>query len=161
MLYECEPNCAYCKNNLSQARDRFFKFVDKSGSCWVWTGSRDPNGYGKFSYSSESVFAHRYSYALDKPLDKSLTLDHLCRNTSCVNPSHLEQVTIGVNTSRAPKHIVHGDFSGVVRSRDACRKGHRLTKDNVYISNGARRCKICRIAWGVGRKTVHKRLQNI
>jgi hypothetical protein len=29
-----------------------------------------------------------------------LMLDHLCRNTACVNPSHLEPVTNSVNVQR-------------------------------------------------------------
>jgi len=156
MLYECELNCIYCKANLVKACNRFFQYVNKSGDCWEWMSSKDPNGYGKFSFMGESVFAHRYSYALHRPLDKDLTLDHLCRNTGCINPNHLEQVTSKVNTFRAPKHIVHGD--GVATKRTHCKNGHEMTRRNIYDRNGIRRCRICRLAWGVRRKAKIKQL---
>ena len=43
-----------------------------------------------------------------------LTLDHLCRNTSCVNPEHMEPVTLAENVRRmnrarpVPTHCARG-----------------------------------------------------
>lgn len=45
--------------------------------------------------------AHRASYLVFRgALRGSLQIDHLCCNKSCVNPDHLEQVTVAVNIQR-------------------------------------------------------------
>ncbi|WP_181421085.1 HNH endonuclease signature motif containing protein [Curtobacterium sp. MCSS17_011] len=70
--------------------------------CWEWGGARDPKGYGRLMYRGEQHLAHRFSYeASHGPVAEDLTLDHLCRNTSCVNPAHLEVVTRSENSTRA------------------------------------------------------------
>lgn len=70
--------------------------------CWEWQGARGPRGYGQVQYRNVLYLAHRFSYAAHGgDLDPDLTLDHLCRNTCCVNPDHLEQVTRSENCSRA------------------------------------------------------------
>lgn len=81
---------------------RFWSKVDASGDCWLWTGA--PHlGYGRFSRGrSGATYAHRVAYELlVGPIPDGLTLDHLCWNTLCVNPDHLEPVTRAENTRRA------------------------------------------------------------
>lgn len=87
---------------------RFWPKVDKAGpnGCWVWMASKAA-GYGKFRVGSQLdgtrrlVESHRWSYeALVGPIPEGLDLDHLCRNTACVNPDHLEPVTRQVNCHR-------------------------------------------------------------
>lgn len=88
--------------------------------------------------------AHRVSYELHKgPIPEGKKLDHLCWNTRCVNPAHLEPVTSKENSRRSlATKRVHTD----------CKNGHPLTEDNVYIKErpgGGRpikECKICRKA---------------
>lgn len=66
--------------------DRFWKKVDKSAACWVWTGSRDRKGYGK----GNGCLAHRFSYELAYgPIPQGMQVDHTCHNPPCVNPEHL------------------------------------------------------------------------
>lgn len=88
---------------------RFWKYVvlDEAlgDGCWLWRGSLVQNGYGIFSYyrlgQKTSKRAHRFAYeALVGPIPEGLTLDHLCRVRRCVNPAHLEPVTIGDNIRR-------------------------------------------------------------
>jgi hypothetical protein len=86
---------------------RFFKYVHKSEdtSCWIWSGnkrlSKGGAYYGRFKYKGKLVSAHRRSYEMVKGfIPRGLTLDHLCRNTLCVNPSHLEAVTTRENILR-------------------------------------------------------------
>lgn len=48
------------------------------------------------------VRAHRFAYELVKgPIPEGLTLDHLCNVPLCVNPDHLEPVTLSENIRRA------------------------------------------------------------
>ena len=87
--------------------DRFLLSVDRSdpGGCWLWTGSRTVDGYGRFRLPSGYVRAHRYAYQLwAGPIPDGLTLDHLtdqgCTSTLCVRPDHLEAVTAAENLRR-------------------------------------------------------------
>lgn len=69
--------------------------------CWVWNGAKSPLGYGRVSRDGRWQEAHRVVYEdLRGPIPKGLSLDHLCRNPSCVNPDHLEPVTHRENLRR-------------------------------------------------------------
>lgn len=113
---------------------RFWSRVNKDGpnGCWEWTGPREPFGYGRVS----SLRAHRIAYELlVGPIPVGLTLDHLCRNPPCVNPAHLEPVTMGVN-------VLRGDtITGRAARQTTCKRGHPFT-----IVAGRRVCIECRRA---------------
>jgi hypothetical protein len=82
---------------------RFWSYVEKGDDCWEWTGARNRGyGYGKLRVADRFVLAHRYAYELlVGPIPEGLDLDHLCRNIICVNPGHLEPVTVAENNRRA------------------------------------------------------------
>lgn len=74
---------------------RFWRYVDKSGECWNWTGHKDKDGYGTLTVKLPNgqhspVRAHRFSMRLHgaEIADDALVL-HRCNNPSCVNPDHL------------------------------------------------------------------------
>lgn len=121
--------------------ERFWSKVELAeGDCWEWAAYRCPDGYGRFSVSrSQRVQAHRYSYeAMVADIPPGLTIDHLCRNRACVNPYHLEPVSVRVNTLR-------GD---TIQARNAaktrCDHGHEFTPANTYMSLGRyRKCRAC------------------
>lgn len=74
--------------------------VNCSTGCWEWLRCVDKNGYGRLGHPGER-YAHRESYTLFRgPIATGMTIDHLCRVRHCVNPYHMEVVTIGVNISR-------------------------------------------------------------
>lgn len=71
--------------------------------CWIFSNGDSPggNGYGRLRRNGRSIPAHRYSYEVRVgPIPEGLELDHLCRNTQCVNPDHLEPVTGAENRRR-------------------------------------------------------------
>src|SRR5262245_55497325 len=86
-------------------RERFMSHVRIAVSgCWEWQGWRDHRGYGKATAVGRrgKDWAHRVAYQLfTGPIPDGLTLDHLCRNTGCVNPEHLEPVSLAENIRRA------------------------------------------------------------
>jgi hypothetical protein len=118
--------------------ERFLKKIRVSNSgCWEWMGGLDKKGYGHFAETHrKSVMAHRFSYKWFRgEIPIGLHLDHLCRNPKCVNPDHLEAVTIKENLNR-----------GIHRNTQKmhCPQGHPYDEVNTYISNvGKRICRIC------------------
>jgi hypothetical protein len=93
--------------------------IDEATGCWNWTHRTTSAGYGTLSIRARNFAAHRISYTRHKgPIPEGLVLDHLCRNTVCINPEHLEAVTDQVN-------ILRGMAPGAVATREeACRRGH-------------------------------------
>ena len=78
--------------------------------CWEWTGAITVNPkapqfrYGQYVVSTKPlriVKAHRFAWEfVNGTYPKGTETDHLCRNTICVNPDHLEAVTHQENCRR-------------------------------------------------------------
>lgn len=122
--------------------ERFWAKVDKrtANECWPWTAGKTAQGYGGFHPAKNTtVLAHRWSYRdAHGSLDSSLVVDHLCRNRTCVNPAHLEQVTNLENLRRGEGYALANGM------RSACINGHEYTPDNTYIDpSGGARCRRC------------------
>lgn len=135
---------------------RFWKKVNKDGPvpecrpdlgpCWVWVGNtggsprgiygiiyRGQNESGKNPNGNEC--AHRVSYEIHSgPIPYAKEIDHLCKNTLCVNPQHLEAVTRLENVIRS------NTPSMIARRRDLCKRGHILSKNRV---GRTRNCALC------------------
>ncbi len=85
-------------------RKRFWQKVQKTDSCWLWTGAPHIMGYGVCTLAGKPQLAHRVAYYnFVGPVDESLEIDHLCSNKACMNPAHLEQVSHQVNCMRGVK----------------------------------------------------------
>jgi hypothetical protein len=124
---------------------RFWSKVEKTSSCWLWTASTAGQGYGYFHISGGGnrrvrTYAHRWSYESAKgPIPPGLTIDHLCRVLRCVNPDHLEAVTLRENQRRRT-----GFKRGPYDVGAYCRRGHERTTENTYINpHGVRSCRPC------------------
>ena len=117
--------------------------VDASG-CWNWIAGRIGTGYGLLRVSGKAVLSHRWSYEhhTGKPIPPGLVIDHLCRNPRCVNPAHLECVTMRVNTERG---VLYQTLTANAKNRTHCKRGHELFGDNLLRdSRGHRACRSCR-----------------
>jgi hypothetical protein len=123
------------------AKDRFWQKVQipaTDDGCWVWMGTKMPNGYGHFWNDGKGVGAHRFSYeTLSGPIPVGLTLDHLCRNKICVRPDHLEAVSQQENTLRSPIAP-----AAINARKTHCIHGHALTADNLR-AHKSRACREC------------------
>lgn len=83
----------------------FWSRVDKTGACWLWLGSttgHPTHPYGRTRIGCGMFVAHRVAWVIThgEDLPGHLELDHLCRETLCVNPAHLETVTHRENLHR-------------------------------------------------------------
>ncbi len=118
---------------------RFWDKVNpRLDGCWPWRG-KVKSGYGYFSMSGIWISAHRIAYHLLRdPIPEGLTLDHLCRVRHCVNPFHLEPVTLGVNVLRGINPWAEN------AKKTHCKRGHPLSGANLRIFNRARgRARTC------------------
>ena len=123
------------------------RFWDKVGphadptKCWLWQ-SNGP--YGRFWDGAKIVLAYRLSYEMyyHVTIPKGMTIDHVkargCISTLCVNPHHLEVVTLKVN-------ILRGDSPSALHAQAIhCRQGHPFNKSNTYVDVvGKRHCRVC------------------
>lgn len=121
---------------------RFWKRVDASdpGGCWFWTGGRQARGrYGAFTLpGGKQTAAHRFAYeAQYGPIPAGHQIDHLCRETLCVRPDHLEAVSAGENSLRSNRSLHE-------LSKTHCPQGHPYDEANtIRNSKGWRRCREC------------------
>jgi hypothetical protein len=128
------------------ARGRFFEKVDKGGDCWLWLGARNKYGYGRVTIRRRGYMAHRVAYDwLVGPIPAGHQIDHVkargCRHRHCVNPAHLEPVTIRENLLRGET------FQARNAAKTHCLRGHALSADNLTQSarrSGRRECRTCK-----------------
>lgn len=130
-------------------RERFeSKIIRTAEGCWEWTGAHfQTTGYAIFNVLSERdgrwrpTVAHRVAYELFVgPIPDGRVIDHLCRNRGCVNPDHLEPVTVQEN-------VLRGEAWSAIAVRDnQCKRGHEFTLENTITRPnrpGKRECREC------------------
>lgn len=122
--------------------------IDRTETCWLWTGPLNPKGYGVL----RCTLVHRVVYEmLVGPIPAGLQLDHLCHNEDfdclggptcvhrrCVNPAHLLPSTAKENTRRsrntpAAKNVL----------KTVCINGHDYSPENTAVYGGKRYCRQC------------------
>lgn len=123
--------------------------IDPETGCWLWTGRISADGYAVITRPRGSTnLVHRLLFELYRgPIPAALQLDHLCHSRDnaclggracvhrrCVNPDHLEPVTLQENIRR-----------GVRARQTHCVHGHPLDAGHARIdARGHRHCRLCK-----------------
>lgn len=118
----------------------FFLNVKKSKTCWTATKGIASNGYSKIFLNGKEVYGHRFSFELFvNKIPKGLVIDHKCRNRACVNPAHLQVVTLRENT-------LLGNCPAAINARKTkCKNGHPFTI--IKERKKKKVCLICERKW--------------
>jgi len=142
-----DPTLGASDHHSGSPEERFWAKVDKNGPlfngtpCWMWTAYKSKSGYGNFTpvHGGLPQRVHRFAYELlIGPIPEGLTLDHLCRVRHCVNPSHLEPISIKGNVLRGT------GISANNARKTHCSRGHVFDFLNTHIDRrGNRNCRHC------------------
>jgi hypothetical protein len=145
---------------ILDTKSRFERHIEKSRECWLWTGSKLPQGYGSFGVAGKNwkswkvKRAHRVSYELYiGPIPPGLDVLHHCDNPPCVRPSHLFLGTDFDNQQDCKRKGRRYDAKGIRNPNVA------LTEDNVKdIRNFHPVLSAIKLAnhFGVKRAAIHK-----
>ena len=141
---------------------------EPNSGCWLWTANISGAGYGKYKAERRSCLAHRTAYELVKgPIPTGLQIDHLCRVRCCINPDHLEAVTISVNQRRglSPAKIreQHKAVAMRQRAKTHCPHGHEYTPENLITRTSPpyrRPSRMCRICENANQRLRHNEKRN-
>jgi hypothetical protein len=125
--------------------ERFWNFVHKTETCWLWMGARANDGYGHFYLRKPDgtfklVMAHVYAYEITiGPVPEGKLLDHLkCDNPPCVRPEHLSPATPRENVLRG------NGIAATNASKTSCVNGHEFIEANTGRDpKGNRFCRTC------------------
>lgn len=135
---------------ISEKIEQKFKsrlFLTKDSDCIEYHAGKSVGKYGAFYIGNgKNALPHRLAYELFVcPITPGQVINHICKNTRCCNPNHLEDVTQYENSEKGYSWTINGK----------CKRGlHDFTKENTLISGGKRSCRTCKNEQSQLRKSV-------
>jgi len=74
----------------AEFQQRFWERVEKTDTCWLWTGAKGPFGHGNIRRRPVTWMTHRLSWEWAYgPIPDGLWVLHKCDVPACVRPDHL------------------------------------------------------------------------
>jgi hypothetical protein len=106
---------------------RFWRQVEITDGCWIWTGYRNASGYGRMrihGIGRAMIFAHHISYEIHHgPVPDGGWVLHHCDNPPCIRPDHIYLGTPKQNSqdavTRGRRPDVRGENNGFSKLTEA------------------------------------------
>lgn len=98
--------------------------IDPATGCWVWIGYKTRNRrgvyYGRLSIRVSGIpypfYVHRLAFEeWIESIRGGYEIDHKCRNTLCINPAHLQQLSKTKHRRVTISRAGAAEYSGVSR----------------------------------------------
>jgi hypothetical protein len=125
----------------------FWSKVNKTDTCWEWTGYTNQAGYGQSTFDGKKYYVHRYSAVIHGIYQDGLLVCHHCDNRKCVNPDHLFMGTPMDNTQ---------DMIKKGRRPNTSMDRRKLTDEEVReIRTSSLSCVKAGKKYGVGKSIIH------
>jgi hypothetical protein len=101
----------YTQNSVTW-QERFWTHVNKTDTCWLWTGGITGN-YGALWTGLRNEGAHRCSWIIHNgPVPSGMYVLHHCDNGLCIRPDHLflgtAQDNMDDKTNKARNNVARG-----------------------------------------------------
>lgn len=144
--------------------ERFWRFVNKTDGCWLWTGALRTTGYGVINLGRPAGIesAHRVSWVIHYgKIPTGYFVCHTCDVRPCVRPDHL---FLGTSRDNIYDMIRKGRDGDTMPKKNArrthCKRGHEFTAANTRTThregrNPERHCKTCEAAYDLAWKRAH------
>lgn len=113
--------------------ERYWSRINKTDTCWLWTGGTNSGGYGSMWFGGRLCGTHRLMLVwmgkLKTPIHTgSMATNvvlHSCDNPRCVNPAHLQ---LGTNTENQKEAYARARRAA---ERGATHTNAKLTPEQV------------------------------
>jgi hypothetical protein len=129
----CSMKCVYAWIGRRSPEERFWSYVNRTESCWLWIGRWNANGYGMLLTPNGRVRAPQFSWELHsgRPVPDGLWVLHKCDTPACVNPEHLFLGTRSDNMKDAAAKGRLAQQKNPERNKAARAKLAKLSPDDV------------------------------
>jgi len=138
--------------------ERFWQKVEKTETCWIWTGARSGAGYAMFGGKSASHIS--FFFATGRWPEHGMFLLHRCDCPPCVNPDHLREGTQADNIKDAAEkgRMRRGELNGSAKLTS-----ERVREIRAALLRGDLQCDVA-TSFGVSKQTIcniaHGRIWN-
>jgi hypothetical protein len=147
----CGRPCYVAYYNRPEYRESlFWAQVEKTPTCWLWTGWKLNSGYGETSLRGRKITVHRLSYIWAYgEIPKGKLVMHTCDTPLCVRPDHLRVGTDATNHDDmvAKRRHQHGERAFNAKLNESLVREIRAQKGKATIRELAAR-------YGVSQPTI-------
>lgn len=113
--------------------------------CWIFTGNRNVQGYGRLSVGGRPRTVHRLMYEIARgPIPAGMFVCHACDTPACFRPDHLWLGTNRENTQDSVRKGRHRTAGAWRAEKDHCIHGHEYNSSETRRTpDGYRQCRAC------------------